>query len=54
VTRKGKALYEAWGPEQPIELLPGKCRCVLRARPSRWKNDSSAECRAEVEARRVP
>jgi hypothetical protein len=24
VTRKGNALYEAWGAEQPIELLPGR------------------------------
>jgi hypothetical protein len=24
VTRKGNALYEAWGAEEPLEILPGK------------------------------
>jgi hypothetical protein len=65
VTRRGKALYEAWATDPPIELLPGKFDAFFTRNFSieeRFVRDSRGQVVAivytmgdsEVEARRVP
>jgi hypothetical protein len=65
VTRKGDALYEAWGGDAPIELLPGKFdACFTRgfSIEERFVPDTNGQVvgilynmgDSEVEARRDP
>jgi hypothetical protein len=65
VERKGNALYEAWGADQPVELLPGKAEAFFaRGFPLEERFVRGAQGRvvgivytmgdSEVEAKRVP
>jgi hypothetical protein len=65
VTRKGDTLYEAWGADAPVELLPGKFDAFFTRGFSieeRFVRDAHGQVvgivysmgDSEIEARRVP